>query len=114
MQDDDSEGSIALAQGDLDAAGLNEPEDALLRFAETVTKHAHRVTDEAVERLRQLGWSDPQIAEAVYITALFAFFNRVADAFGLKDPNYFGTLGAAGRDTPAPPSSDEEVHDQGN
>ena len=26
---------------------------------------------------------DAQIAEAVYITALFAFFNRVADAFGL-------------------------------
>jgi hypothetical protein len=24
----------------------------------------------------------------VYITALFAFFNRVADAFGLPDPGY--------------------------
>ena len=23
------------------------------------------------------------------MTALFAFFNRVADAFGLEDPNYF-------------------------
>ena len=23
------------------------------------------------------------------MTALFAFFNRVADAFGLDDPNYF-------------------------
>lgn len=40
-------------------------------------------------KLRGLGWTDPQIAEAVYITALFAFFNRVADAFGLDDPNYF-------------------------
>jgi len=24
----------------------------------------------------------------VYITALFALFNRVADAFGLQDPRY--------------------------
>ena len=27
-------------------------------------------------------------SEGVYITALFAFFNRVADAFGLEDPGY--------------------------
>ena len=37
-----------------------------------------------MERLRGLGWGDPEIAECVYITALFAFFNRVADAFGLE------------------------------
>ena len=42
-----------------------------------------------MERLRQAGWADPQIGECVYITALFAFFNRVADAFGLEDPGYF-------------------------
>jgi hypothetical protein len=39
--------------------------------------------------VRDAGWTEPQIAEAVYITALFAFFNRVADAFGLDDPRYF-------------------------
>jgi alkylhydroperoxidase family enzyme len=50
-----------------------------------VTLHAYRTTADDVERLRQQGWTDPQIAEAVYITALFAFFNRVADAFGLAD-----------------------------
>ncbi len=47
-----------------------------------------RTTDADVEQLRTLGWTDPQIAEAVYITALFAFFNRVANAFGLADPGY--------------------------
>jgi alkylhydroperoxidase family enzyme len=54
-----------------------------------VTEHAYRTTDEDVAGLRILGWTDAQIAECVYITALFAFFNRVADAFGLEDPNYF-------------------------
>jgi alkylhydroperoxidase family enzyme len=38
--------------------------------------------------LREVGYSDLQIAEAVYVTALFAFFNRVADAFGLQNPGY--------------------------
>lgn len=54
-----------------------------------MTRHAYRVTDEEVQGLRDAGWTDPQIAECVYITALFAFFNRVADAFGLEDPRYF-------------------------
>jgi len=57
-----------------------------LRVVETVTRHAHRVTDEEVAGLRAIGWSDLQIGECVYIAALFAFFNRVADAFGLEDP----------------------------
>jgi alkylhydroperoxidase family enzyme len=39
-------------------------------------------------RLRNLGWLEHQIAEAVYIIAMFAFFNRVADAFGLEPMGY--------------------------
>jgi alkylhydroperoxidase family enzyme len=78
----------ALGRGDLDAAPVTPEERALLELVATVTRHAYRTTDEEVQRLRDLGWTDPQIAEAVYITALFAFFNRVADAFGLEDPGY--------------------------
>ena len=38
--------------------------------------------------LRDAGWTEPQIAEAVYVTAMFAFFNRVADAFGISPQGY--------------------------
>ena len=55
-----------------------------MRFVKLVTESAYRVTAEDTQQLRDAGWTDPQIAEAVYITALFAFFNRVADAFGLE------------------------------
>jgi alkylhydroperoxidase family enzyme len=78
----------ALSRGDLDAAPVTPEERALLELVATVTHHAYRTTDEDVQRLRDIGWTDEQIAEAVYITALFAFFNRVADAFGLEDPGY--------------------------
>jgi alkylhydroperoxidase family enzyme len=78
-----------LSRADVDGAPLSGAESALLRFVETITRYAYKVTDEQVESLRQLGWLDEQIAECVYIAALFAFFNRVADAFGLADPNYF-------------------------
>ena len=69
---------------------MSDAERALLRVARTITLHAYRTTDEDVETLRQAGWSDPQIAEMVYVTALFAFFNRVADAFGLESQGYGG------------------------
>jgi hypothetical protein len=36
-----------------------------------------------VQRLRDHGWTDLQIAESIHLTALFATFNRVVNAFGL-------------------------------
>jgi len=41
-----------------------------------------------VQKLRHAGWTENQISEAVYIIALFAFFNRVADAFGVPPQHY--------------------------
>lgn len=81
----------ALANGDLDGAGLSAAEHGLLEYVGKVTEAAYRTTHEDVEKLRDLGWSEPQIAEAVYITAMFAFFNRVADAFGVPAQNYLET-----------------------
>jgi alkylhydroperoxidase family enzyme len=53
-----------------------------------VTEAAYKSTAEDVQKLRDAGWKEDQIAEAVYITAIFAFFNRVADAFGVPAQNY--------------------------
>ena len=78
----------ALAQGDLAGAGLSDAERGLLEYVSNVTEAAYRTTHEDVQKLRDLGWTEPQIAEAVYITAMFAFFNRVADAFGIEAQNY--------------------------
>ena len=66
-------------------------ERALLDYAELITRAAYRSTADDVEKLRRAGWKEEQIAEAVYIIALFAFFNRVADAFGVPSQNYLLT-----------------------
>ena len=78
----------ALVHGKLDEAGLSEAERALLDYVTKVTEAAYRTTAEDVQVLRDHGWTEPQIAEAVYITAMFAFFNRVADAFGISPQGY--------------------------
>jgi len=76
----------ALRDGDLDAAGLERPERMLLDFVGTITTGAYRVTDEQVQALRDVGWSDEQIAEAAYDAALFNLFVRLADTFGIEPP----------------------------
>ena len=78
----------AIADGRLDEAGLSDAERALLDYVTKVTEAAYRTTPEDVQALRDHGWTEPQIAEAVYITAIFAFFNRVADAFGIPPQGY--------------------------
>jgi alkylhydroperoxidase family enzyme len=78
----------AIANGNLEEAGLSPAERALLDYVTKVTEAAYRTTNEDVQNLRDHGWTEPQIAEAVYITAMFAFFNRVADAFGIATQGY--------------------------
>ncbi len=76
----------ALREGDLDKAPITDAERLLLEFVATLTRHAHRITDEQVQRLRDAGWTDAQIAEAVYDGALFNLFVRLADAFDIHPP----------------------------
>jgi alkylhydroperoxidase family enzyme len=76
----------ALRDGDLDAADLTPPERLLLEFVGTIARAAYRVTDEQVESLRRVGWTDEQIAEAAYVASLFSLFVRLADTFGIEPP----------------------------
>lgn len=80
------ETAVALRAGDLDLATITPAERLLLEFVETLTRHAYKITDEQVQGLRDVGWSDAQIAEAVYDGALFNLFVRLADAFDIHPP----------------------------
>jgi uncharacterized peroxidase-related enzyme len=88
VQGADEKRVAAIAEGDLEGAGLSNAERELLDYVKKVTEAAARTTPEDVQRLRDVGWTEPQIAEAVYVTAMFAFFNRVADAFGISPQGY--------------------------
>ena len=81
----------AILEGKLDEAGLSPAERSLLDYVQLITNAAYRSTAEDVQKLRDAGWREEQISEAVYITALFAFFNRVADAFGVPSQDYLST-----------------------
>lgn len=90
----------ALRDGDLDHAPVSPAERLLLEFVGTLTLHAYRITDEQVQGLRDAGWTEAQIAEAVYDGALFNLFVRLADAFDIHPPDVMdpnGVPAAIGR-----------------
>ncbi|MCA9045197.1 MAG: peroxidase-related enzyme [Planctomycetaceae bacterium] len=79
----------AIGRGEVESASVTDAERILLRFTHKLTHESAKNTPDDVQKLRDAGWSEPQIAETIYITALFAFFNRVANGFGLDDPKFF-------------------------
>ena len=77
----------AIGAGDPGKAkGVTEKERVLLEYVKALTLEPARVRDADVAKLRKAGWNDEQIFEATFDTALFAFFNRMADAYGLDYP----------------------------
>lgn len=86
MQGEKPQAVDAVAAGVPEAAGLAPRELALLDYVKLLTQSPHLVTDAATQKLRDAGWNDEQIFEAAFITSLFAFFNRMSDAYGLDAP----------------------------
>lgn len=54
----------------------------LLQLARKITRHAYKVTEDDINALRDIGWSDEEIFEAVAVTSLFNYMDRMADALG--------------------------------
>jgi alkylhydroperoxidase family enzyme len=76
----------AVAQNELDKVTLNDKERSLLDFVRILTVEPWMTRDAHVVRMRKAGWTDEEIFEAAFDASLFAFFNRMADAYGLDYP----------------------------
>jgi alkylhydroperoxidase family enzyme len=93
LQGESRDVTSKIASGQIDLAELSDADRELLKFARIITERAASCTSGDVQVVRSSGWSDDQIAEAVYVVAMFAFFNRVADAFGLQSQGFAGDNG---------------------
>lgn len=70
-------------------ADLDARQKAMLRFAEEVTLHSHKVEEDHREALRTVGFSDRDIWDIVNVAAFFNMTNRVASATGMEpNPDY--------------------------
>ncbi|RXH54603.1 carboxymuconolactone decarboxylase family protein [Granulicella sibirica] len=69
---------------DHQSSSLSPRQQALLTFAKKVNDNSAALVPTDIEDLRGQCYSDLQIAEVIHLTALFATFNRVVNAFGLS------------------------------
>jgi len=70
-------------------AGLDEVDVAVMDLAEKVADDATSVTQADIDRLRELGLSDPEILDIVLAAAARCFFSKVLDGVGaLPDAEY--------------------------
>jgi uncharacterized peroxidase-related enzyme len=67
-------------------AGLSEKQVAMLDFAVKLTLDPVTVSEEDIDDLRGLGFSDEDVWDIAEVTAMFNFTNRLASATGMM-PN---------------------------
>jgi uncharacterized peroxidase-related enzyme len=88
VQGADKQSVNNIRTGNIQDAGLSEAEEHLLHYLQKVNDQSSKTTDEDLQQLRNLGWQEEQIAEAVHVAAFMGFCNRVANAFGLPSQGF--------------------------
>ncbi len=72
-----------ILQG-VDGMDTSEKEKALLKFClKAAGKENYKIQKEEIEALKEWGYSDGEILEAVAITAYFNYINTLSNVFGL-------------------------------
>ena len=90
VQGGSADALCAIKDCELESPSLTRPEQALLAFARQVNCSSSEIRRLDIEKLRNEGWSEAQVAEAIHVAALFSTFNRVANAFGLESQGLLG------------------------
>jgi uncharacterized peroxidase-related enzyme len=70
---------------DLDTAPIPEAERVLFRFLEKVNREPEHIRQEDVEAVKAAGWTDEAVYDAITVCSLFNFYNRWADATGVRE-----------------------------
>ena len=63
---------------------LDDVDRAVMELADKVAADATAVTQADVDRLRDLGLSDAEIADVVFAAALRCFFSKTLDGLGVE------------------------------
>ena len=61
---------------------IDDKTKKILHFSEKITRHAYKVIESDIQGLKDSGCSEEEIFEAVAVTSLFNYMDRMADALG--------------------------------
>ncbi len=83
-------GVVEAALADYASAPISPRLKAMLAFLEKMTLEPTRLSTADAIALRTAGLEDQAIQEAIFVAAVFAFSNRVADALEYERPDAKG------------------------
>ena len=86
---------IALDRG---SGQLDEADVAVMNLAEKIVDDAGSVTQAEMDRLRELGLTDPEIIDVVVTTAARCFFSKTLDALGVQADSTYADMDPELRD----------------
>jgi len=75
---------------DIDSAPVETRMKPVLQYARKLTLAPARMTPDDAAAVYQAGWGDDALYSTVLVTALFNFYNRLADGVGLEMPEGYG------------------------
>jgi uncharacterized peroxidase-related enzyme len=74
---------VAAIKSDYTQADLTPADRAMLDFVAKLTLTPGKMAEQDLEPLRDQGFDDSAIHDIVQVTALFAYYNRLADGLGI-------------------------------
>jgi uncharacterized peroxidase-related enzyme len=85
----DENAMVAIAVGSPDE-GLSVEDKAVVELAAKVARDATSITETDIDGMRELGFTDNEVADIVFAAAARAFFTKVIDSFGLQADHQLG------------------------
>ncbi len=74
-------------------AGLDASTEALLAYADKLTRKPWACGADDVEALRAVGWSERAITDATQVCSYFNYINRIADGLGVDPESWIDDIG---------------------
>lgn len=69
---------------DIDSTPIKESLKPVFHYLKKLTLSASKLTESDVERVKNAGWSEEALHEAILVGCLFNFYNRLLDGHGIK------------------------------
>ena len=93
MEAEDADAYVHAVAGDWRAATLPLADRALCEFASKLTLRQHMMSPADLDGLRQHGFDDRAIHDAVQVISHFNYITRVADALGVEREDFIQPWG---------------------
>lgn len=79
------EGLVEEVLRDVETSRLDEMHKALFRYIAKLAEHPERVTNSDIQKLKEAGWSEEAIYDALTVASVFKFYNTWNNGAGVQN-----------------------------